>query len=89
MKLELESGTVIDEATEADILTRIEGEEFAILGVDSDTYIQCAEDKGPPYEYVLEYQEGSLDRHFQATDGPVTLERVLSAFQRYLRNDPT
>jgi hypothetical protein len=87
MELALESGRVIAEATEHDILSLIDGEDFAILGPDPDTYIQCAEQKEPPYEYVLEYQDGSLDQHFQAVDGPITLDRVISAFIRYLRGD--
>jgi hypothetical protein len=87
VELTLESGRVIAGATEDDILASIDGEEFAILGIDPDTYIQCAEQKEPPYEYVLEYQDGSLDRHYQAVDGPITLDRVIAAFIKYLRRD--
>jgi hypothetical protein len=57
------------------------------LGADPDTYLQCAEQQEPPYEYVLEYQDGSLDRHYHAVDGPITLDRVLAAFIKYLRRD--
>lgn len=87
MELTLESGQIIAEVTENDILSVIDGEDFAILAIDSDTYIQCAEQREPPYEYVLEYQDGSVDRHYQAADGPITLDRVISAFLKYLRND--
>ena len=87
MELTLESGRVIADATEADILSSVEGEDFAILGGDPDTYIQCAEQSEPPYEYILEYQEGSLERHYRAADGPVTLDRVIAAFIKYLRRD--
>jgi hypothetical protein len=83
----LESGRIIADATEEDILASIDGEEFAILSIDPDTYIQCAEEKEPPYEYVLEYQDGSLDMHYQAGDRPVTLDRVTAAFIKYLRGD--
>lgn len=90
MRLELESGKVIDEVKEADLRGHVEGEEFAILWADKPlTYIQGAEQKQPPYEYVLEYQKGSIKRHYEATDHPVTLERVLSAFAKYLRGDPS
>jgi hypothetical protein len=87
MKLELESGTVVDDPTETDIMESIEGEGFAILGDDPMTYIQCATHAEKPGEYILEYQDGSLKRHFTAVDEPITLDRVLSAFTRYLRKD--
>lgn len=35
----------------------------------------------------MEYQDGSLDRHYQAVGGPVPLDRVLAAFLKYLRGD--
>jgi hypothetical protein len=87
MELILESGKTIASATEQDILSLIDGEDFAILGIDPDTYIQCAEQQEPPYEFILEYQDGSLDQHFSAVDGPVTLDRVINAFIKYLRQD--
>src|SRR5262249_23572936 len=87
MDLELESGKVIHAVTEEDILGNVEGEDFAILSLDPTTYMQCAEQREPPYEYVLEYQEGVLEEHYHAVDGPITLERVLSAFLKYLRGD--
>lgn len=89
MELTLESGKIIDDATEDDILSSIDGEEFAILAIDANTYIQCAEQNEPPYEYILEYQDGSVDCHFQALDGPITLDRVIAAFIKYLRQDST
>ena len=51
------------------------------------TYIQCATHEEKPGGYVLEYQEGSMKRHFRAVDEPVTLERAISAFTRYLNKD--
>jgi hypothetical protein len=87
MELTLESGNVIRAVTEQDIRTSIEGEEFAILAVDENTYMQCAEQKQSPYEYVLEYQEGSLDRHYRAVDDGIPLEKVMVAFLKYLRRD--
>jgi hypothetical protein len=86
VELTLASGRVITDATEDDVRA-IDGEAFAILGIDPDTYIQCAERNGAPPEYVLEYQDGSLDRHYQAVDGPITLDRVIAAFIKYLRRD--
>ena len=87
MDLTLESGEVIVGVTEQDIRQRIEGEEFAILALDDGTYLQCAEQKEAPYEYLLEYQEGDVSRHYQATDEGVPLDRVLAAFVKYLRGD--
>jgi len=87
LELTLASGRVIAAVTEDDIRSVIEGEEFAILGIDPHYYIQCAKQKEPPYEYVLEYQDGSLDQHYQLVDGPITLDHVISAFLKYLRRD--
>jgi hypothetical protein len=87
MKLTMESGAQVDEATEQDIFSHIEAEEFLVLERDGATYLQCAEGKEPPYDYVLEYQEGSLSNHFQAVDDPITLDRVKSAMLKYLRGD--
>ena len=88
MHLEFESGVMIDSPEEADV-SRIEGEEFAILSTSGHTYIQCAEMGEAPWGYVLEYQDGSLEQHYEATDHPITLERVLAAFKKYLNADPT
>ena len=89
MKLELESGRSIDEPTSDDILTNIEGEEFAILSIGPDSYIQTCEQRESPWEYELEYRAGCADKHYRATDGPITLDRVIEAFLRYLVGDPT
>lgn len=87
MKLELESGFFVSSPTDEDF-ARIEGEEFAILSAgDDDTYIQCAEQTEPPWEYILEYQDGSLSEHFRAIEGPITLAQILMAFRKYRDND--
>jgi hypothetical protein len=89
MKLELESGDVYEDVGEADIVEAIKGDGFAILGDDPMTYIQCAPHPETPAEFVLEYQDGSLKRHFHAIDAPVTMDRVVGAFGKYLRKDPS
>ncbi|MFO0863897.1 MAG: hypothetical protein U0744_04435 [Gemmataceae bacterium] len=89
MRLTLESGTTIDDPTEDDLLLMIEDEAFVILESRDYTYIQCALTDDDASEYVLEYQDGSLDRHYHAIDEPITLERVTSAFIKYLLGDPT
>ncbi len=88
MKLQFDSGTVIDNPTESH-LDQIPAEEFAILSSGESTYIQCIDSPEPDWEYVLEYQEGSVDAHFTAVDHPITLERVVTAFTKYLHGDPS
>ena len=87
MDLTLESGAVIRDATEQDIRARIEGEEFAILAADDDTYLQCAKQNDAPSAYVLEFQEGDLGHHYRAVDDAVPLDRVITTFIKYLRGD--
>ena len=87
MDLTLESGAVIRDATEQDIRGRIEGEEFAILAADDDTYLQCAKQNDEPSDYVLEFQEGDLGHHYRAVDDAVPLDRVIVTFIKYLRGD--
>jgi hypothetical protein len=89
MNLELASGRILEMVSEENLRASLDGEEYAILSPNSDTYIQCAQAKGRAYEYVLEYQDGSLDRHYHAVDGPISLERVLAAFVKYRRGDPS
>ena len=87
MKLELESGFETTSPTDDDF-ARIEGEEFAILShADTYTYIQCAQQNETPWEYILEYQDGAIDKHYHATDGQIKLEQVLVAFRKYRDGD--
>jgi hypothetical protein len=65
---------------------RSEGFDLAILeSTDALTFIQCRliEETG---RYLLEYQDGSEDRHYQ-TESPVSYSRAVSAFIWYLRGD--
>src|SRR5262245_47752464 len=87
MDLELESGRVIHEATEEEVRAFVEHEDFAVLTAEPNWYIQCAQGGEPPYEYLLEYQDGSLAEHYRAVDGPITAARVVAAFVKYLRGD--
>jgi hypothetical protein len=85
MDLQLESGWFIHGAKESH-LASIEGEDFAILS-DGRTFIQCALRYESPDCYILEYQDGSEDRHYRAVDERITFDRVLSGFRKYLRSD--
>ena len=82
LQLELESGDVIPFPTDVD-LARIDGEEFAILSsTDSNTFVQCAKEFELPLEYILEYQDGSVDNHFRATDEAIPLIRIVSVSRK-------
>lgn len=127
MDLELESGLVIEDATDSDLTDFLGTELHAVLGRDAMNFIQCArtevpyaEDSTPlrtvrgqgrkknvgkirlkksprlradsrisgiQWEYVLEYQDGSLSKHYRAVDSPIVLEQVIGAFSKYLRGD--
>ncbi len=89
MYLDLESGPSINEPTEVDILSRLDGEEYAILSAGGAglTYMQCAVVEGPPRGYELEYQDGSLDEHYRAADAPIPFEQVVAALLKYLHGD--
>jgi hypothetical protein len=91
MKMTTESGRVVKNVREAEVQAAIESEEFVILAINDLTYIQCAERKvpDPSYDYILEYQDGTVDRHFRATDESIPIERVRDAFMKYLRGDPS
>jgi hypothetical protein len=86
MKLILESGRKINEPTEQDIREAIYSEEFVILTSNADRYIQCSIQKEPPFLHSLEYQDGSIDKHFRA-DRPITPEQTVSAFLKYFSGD--
>ncbi|HJT31018.1 MAG TPA: hypothetical protein VJ783_03045 [Pirellulales bacterium] len=87
MTLELASGRVIEHPTEADIRSGIEAEEFAILGSGPATYIQCKRISPECDGYWLEYQEGSLDAHYEVVDIPVLGSQVAAAFLKYVQSD--
>jgi hypothetical protein len=82
----------IDNPTEADIHRVVEAiamgeQDLAILmpSADPDSYMQTA--GGARGGFVLEYQEGSLDQHFQAVDTNITADRVVAALVSYLRGE--
>ena len=89
MQLIFESGLTIDNARASDIRKNLEGEEFTILISDEDesTFIQCGQGNNDAGYYVIEYQDGSTDHHYIATDTAIPLELVLPTFYKYLRGD--
>lgn len=89
LRLTISDGPVIDDPSSNDIeraLRAMEADrnEFAILERGELDYMQTAGGSGDNL-YDLEYQEGSLDRHYQ-TD-PVPLSSVIEAFQQYARGE--
>jgi hypothetical protein len=89
LRLTIADGPVIDDPSANDIekaLRAMETDqsEFVILERGDLDYMQAAGTFDGSL-YTLEYQEGSLDRHYQA--GSVPLESVIEAFQDYARGD--
>jgi hypothetical protein len=58
---------------------------YAILSLDDLTYIQTA--GRPPEGFLLEYQDGSAERHYRSTERALPLSTVTNAFQLYARSD--
>jgi hypothetical protein len=85
IRLILENDTIIDNPTSNQIalaLSTLNTTEntFAILESDDMTYIQTAMEN--TQEFVLEFQDGSLDKHYQTN--VETLLEVMAAFQGFL-----
>ena len=84
MKLTIEPAEVFSDVTAAQILRYVSAAGFAILEISDGTYMQCAPAENGEDDFFLEYQTETLDQHFQATDHPISLARVHSAFTSYL-----
>ncbi|MCA9298237.1 MAG: hypothetical protein KDA28_04175, partial [Phycisphaerales bacterium] len=85
--LQMEDGTHIVSPTPEVLesaLRSLDGQNsFAILARESMSYMQTAShDDGT---FALEYQEGSLDEHFETA--ACSLDDVIRAFQSYARDD--
>jgi hypothetical protein len=84
MTLEINDAKWIPNPSDGQILNELanlreaDGDSFAILSATDETYIQTAGDARVGFE--LEYQEGSIDAHFRATDKNITLAQVVKAF---------
>ena len=85
MQLEV-NGHEIDEPLTADLIEQAifamtgESDSFVILSRDRMTYIQVA--GGPRTGFLLEYQEGSLEKHYSCTELDLGTSDVIQAFQR-------
>lgn len=60
---------------------------FVVLSAteDGNTYIQTA--GGPNEGFILEYQNGALEEHYECTTANLGLEQVVAAFRAYLLGD--
>ena len=76
-----------DPATIAKVLASLDGGRhvLATLGRSELTYIQVA--GSVQTGFALEYQEGSLARHYRSRPANLPLETVTEVFQRYARGD--
>lgn len=86
MRLELENGTIHEDPDFTTLETALRsfgtpGNEFAVLLRDDMTYMQTQGDAETGF--VLEFQEGSLDEHFQASEKEVSIEDIIEAFKDY------
>jgi hypothetical protein len=77
----------IPNASEEDILSFAWREDSITLASGPETYIQYVIQDRLPSEYILEYQDGSFEQHYEAVDRPITLQRVTDALISYLRGD--
>lgn len=90
MKFETELAGISENPTEEQILTgldSIDGDEcnFAILSSDDMTYVQTAGD--PAIGFVLEYQKGSLAKHYRVKNQELSLDEIKKAFIAYSKGD--
>ena len=60
---------------------------FVVVGPDEMTYVQCQGNsrKG----FILEYQEGDTDNHFQAINTDWTTDLLVDRIWRYVDGDST
>jgi len=76
-----------DAATIAKVLASLDGDRhvLATLARSDVTYVQAS--GSAQNGLALEYQEGSLDRHYRSGAATLPLETVTDIFQRYARAD--
>ena len=81
-----QAGLVSDRQIERSIRSLTgKGDSFAILARADQDYIQTSGDSRNGF--VLEYREGSEEKHFSCSSTELSVEQVISAFQSYLAAD--
>ena len=78
-----------DAATIARVLASLDGDRhvLATLGRSDQSYLQAC--GSAQAGLALEYQEGSLDRHYTSGATTLPLTTVTDIFQRYAQDDPS
>ena len=78
-----------DATTIAKVLASLDGDRSALatLGPSELTYVQAS--GSVRTGFTLEYQEGSLDRHYTSRAANLPLATVTHVFQAYARGDET
>jgi hypothetical protein len=89
--LELDDGTIYDDPTASEVaeaIASLDGEHvtLAILRHDAQTYAQVS--GGGLGGFEVEYQDGSVHRHFAAAEPP-TISQVTRMFQAFADGDPS
>jgi hypothetical protein len=91
VRLEVANGQVLENPSAdhvAGALSTLPGGEadsFAILERADGHFMQCS--GSWKVGFTLEYQDGSVEEHFQCADRRLSLSHVIEAFQAYLAND--
>jgi hypothetical protein len=92
MKFERSDISMINNVSEAEIIDEFnkfgeENDDFVVLSKNDMNYIQAAPGDFEGEGLVLEYQDGSLDRHYSASDTNISKELILSVFLAYLKGE--
>ena len=92
MKFERSDICMINNVSEAEIIAEFnkfgeENDDFVVLSKNDMNYIQAAPGDFEGEGLVLEYQDGSLDRHYSASDTNISKELILSVFLAYLKGE--
>jgi len=90
VKIQTEDGSEIENPSAEDISRIIdslndEDNGFAILSVEEQIYMQAAESGANGF--ILQYRDGSWDKHFQASPDPISAADVIKAMQQYAVGD--
>jgi hypothetical protein len=87
MQLVLEGSKTIEAPTGEEIAKALPAARFARIDTepDSKSYIQFGRSRKRGIR--LEYQVASLHKHYRALDPALTIDRVVTAFQKYAAGD--
>ncbi|MGJ8638788.1 MAG: hypothetical protein ACSHYA_05300 [Opitutaceae bacterium] len=90
MKFETENNPPKSNPSTEDVSTGIlsidgEATTFAILSMDDMTYLQTAGSVSDGF--VLEYQNGSMDEHYRASNETIETEKIIQVFEAFRNGD--